>query len=117
MSLFEVQTLNPSKWQIFLFQSLHIAYIWIIYFRIRGYGVVNLNDSILIIGGKCDSDSEIAGSQSRIAKYKLTRTVEEWSQVGNLQKPRDYHRAMINGNLIYVVGGRYEGHEGHDNIL
>ena len=72
----------------------------------------------MIIGGRCDSDPEIMGfSQSRIAKYKLTRTVEEWSDVGNLQKPRDYHRAMINGNRIYVVGGRYEGHEGHDSNL
>ena len=71
------------------------------YFSIRGYGIVSLTDAILIIGGKCDDHVSI----SRIAKYKLSATIEEWSEVGNLQKPRDYHRATINGNRIYVVGG------------
>ena len=74
------------------------------YFSLRVYGLVSLTDSILIIGGRCDNGEETVSS-STIAKYTLTTTVEEWSKVGNLQKPRDYHRAMINGNRIYVVGG------------
>ena len=76
------------------------------YSSIHAYGVVSLSDSILIIGGRCDSIPDFYGvSSSTIAKYKLTTTVEEWSKVGNLQKPRDYHRAIINGNRIYVIGG------------
>ena len=71
-------------------------------------------DSILIIGGRCDYDPEILGfSSSKIVKYTLSATVEEWSEVGNLQKPRDYHRAIINGNRIYVVGG-YGGNDRGD---
>ena len=79
-------------------------------YSFRAYGLVSLTDSILIIGGKCDSAPDITGfPSSTIAKYKLSTTVEEWSKVGNLQKPRDFHRAMINGNRIYVVGGGYAG--------
>jgi len=59
-----------------------------------------MEDSILIIGGFFDDISS-----STIARYKLSTTIEEWSKIGNLQQPRSGHRAMINGNRIYVVGG------------
>ena len=64
------------------------------------YGIVSLKDSILIIGGDC-----VDTISSTIARYKLSTTIEEWSEIGNLQQPRYKHRAMINGNRIYVVGG------------
>ena len=69
-------------------------------FSIRGYAVVSLADSILIIGGRYNGITI-----SNIVKYKVTATVEQWSEIGYLQKPRTYHRALINGNRIYVVGG------------
>ena len=74
-------------------------------FSIRGYGVVSLTDSILIIGGRCTDMDGNRVDFANIVKYKVTATVEQWSQIGNLQKPRTYHRALINGNRIYVVGG------------
>ena len=75
-------------------------------FSIRGYGVISLTDSILIIGGRyTDMDGNYIDI-SNIVKYKVTATVEQWSQIGNLQKPRTFHRALINGNRIYVIGGR-----------
>ena len=50
----------------------------------------------MIIGGLCD------GSRSSlIAKY----TSDTWEQVGNLQNTRSGHRAISNGNRIYIVGG------------
>ena len=71
-------------------------------FSIRGYAVVSLADSILIIGGRYNGTTT---NVSNVVKYKVTATVEQWSQIGYLQKPRAYHRALINGNRIYVVGG------------
>ena len=50
----------------------------------------------MIIGGFCDG----IGS-SHIAKY----TLDEWELVGNLQRGRQGHRAISNGDRIFVVGG------------
>ena len=52
--------------------------------------------SVLILGGSCDDiDSSL------IARY----TLDKWEQVGNLQQARNGHRAISNGDRIYVVGG------------
>ena len=72
------------------------------------YGIVSLTDSILIISGYCNSKPS-----SRIAKYKLSNTIEEWSEIGNLQHTRIIHRAIINENRIYIVGGG-DGNDGGD---
>ena len=66
-------------------------------FRISGYGIVSRDSSVLIIGGKCEGNDAV----SLIAKY----TLDEWEQVGNLQHGRWGHRAISNGDRIYVVGG------------
>ena len=58
--------------------------------------MVNLESSVLIIGGNCDNTIS-----SMIAKY----TNDDWEHVGNLQNPRIGHRAIVNENRIYVVGG------------
>ena len=58
--------------------------------------MVSLESSVLIIGGRCDNTIS-----SLIAKY----TNDNWEHVGNLQKPRIGHRAIVNENRIYVVGG------------
>jgi len=65
--------------------------------RIHSYGIVNRESSVFIFGGECDRDVS-----SRIAKY----TLDKWEHVGNLQKERWVHRAISNGNRIFVVGGR-----------
>ena len=65
-------------------------------FSIKRYGVISRKSSVLIIGGICDgSDSSL------IAKY----TDDKWEPVGNLQHSRRAHRAISNGDRIYVVGG------------
>ena len=48
------------------------------------------------MGGQCDgSDSSL------IARY----IINKWERVGNLQNSRRGHRAISNGDRIYVVGG------------
>ena len=69
-------------------------------FRIYKYGVISRESSVLIFGGFC-ADGESGSSSSRIAKY----TLDKWEQVGNLQQNRYEHRAIANGDRIYVVGG------------
>ena len=63
---------------------------------ISHYGVISRKSSVLIIGGKCDGIS-----YSLVAKY----TIDQWERVGNLQNPREYHRAIANDDRFYVVGG------------
>ena len=58
--------------------------------------MVSRATSVLIIGGLCDGNA-----YSGIAKY----TLDKWEQVGNLQQNRNEHRAIGNGDRIYVVGG------------
>lgn len=58
--------------------------------------MINLESSVMIIGGDCDFTIT-----SMIAKY----TNNDWEHVGNLQSPREGHRAIVNENRIYVVGG------------
>ena len=65
-------------------------------FSIYWYGLISRQSSVLIMGARCDGVSS-----SLIAKY----TIDKWEQVGNLQHPRHYHRAIANGDRIYVVGG------------
>ena len=49
------------------------------------------------MGGLCDG-VEV----SQIAKFSAT---EKWSKEGNLQAIRSAHRAISNGDRVYVVGG------------
>ena len=65
-------------------------------FSMRRYGVISRKSSVLIIGGRIDGKDS-----SLIAKY----TIDKWELVGNLQTPRNGHRAIANGDRIYVVGG------------
>lgn len=62
--------------------------------------MVSLKDSILLIGGSCDGVTS-----TRIAKYTLSTFVEQWIELGNLQEPRKGHRAIRNGDRVYVIGG------------
>ena len=49
------------------------------------------------MGGLCDG-VEV----SRVAKFSSTGS---WSGEGNLQEVRSAHRAISNGDRVYVVGG------------
>ena len=66
------------------------------HFSINRYGVVSRKGSVMIIGGFCDGLWS-----SRIFEY----TFDDWKSAGNLQGVRGYHRAIFNGDRIYVVGG------------
>ena len=72
------------------------SYYTIHFFSIYRYGVISRQSSVLIFGGFCDGTSA-----SLIAKY----TIDQWERVGNLQNSRLSHRAIANGDRIYVVGG------------
>ena len=65
-------------------------------FSLSRYGVISRKSSVLIIGGLCNSIDT-----SLIAKY----TIDKWERVGNLQDSRANHRAIVNDDRIYVVGG------------
>ena len=71
-------------------------YSWLYVFSIYYYGVISQKSSVLIIGGICGGSSS-----SLIAKY----TDDKWERAGNLQRSRHAHRAIANGDRIYVVGG------------
>ena len=71
-------------------------YLWLHVFSISRYGVISRKSSVLIIGGYCDGINS-----SLIAKY----TINKWEGAGNLQKSRRGHRAIANGDRIYIVGG------------
>lgn len=58
--------------------------------------MISRDSSVFIIGGLCDGLAT-----SRIAKY----TGDTWSLAGNLQADRHAHRAIMNGDRVYVVGG------------
>ena len=99
--LTSTQTLGQPK-RLFHFarNSEFLNYLNIFFyfssFRISDYAVVSRESSVLIIGGKCDYQGT-----ARIAKY----TLDNWEHVGNLQRHREGHGAISNGDRIYVVGG------------
>ena len=97
--LISVQILGRRKLH---FLSAHLSKFIFVCFRshvfsISDYGVISRESSVLIIGGVCDGSA-----YSSIAKY----TIDKWERVGNLQKSRYDHRAIVNEDRIYVVGGQ-----------
>ena len=75
-----------SKW-IFIKLSL--------YFRINRYATVTTNQGALFIGGWGGSDV------TTVACYNNAG----WSKLDDLQSARCYHRAITNGDKVYVIGG------------
>jgi len=67
-----------------------------IYFSICKYATVTTSQGALIIGGYSDG-SDVA----TVACYNNAG----WSKLDNLQSTRSWHRAMINGDKVYVIGG------------
>ena len=66
-----------------------------IYFSIYGYATVTTSQGALIIGGY--GGVEVA----TVACYNSAG----WSRLDDLQSTRYGHRAIINGDKVYVIGG------------
>ena len=71
----------------------------VLYFSIYYYATVTTSQGALFIGGYGDG-SEVA----TVACYNNAG----WSRLDDLQSTRYTHRAIINGDKVYVVGGKYE---------
>ena len=67
------------------------------YFSIASFATVSTEQGALIIGGYVSGSTTIA----TVACYNQTG----WSQLADLQSARGNHRAIVNGDKIYVVGG------------
>ena len=70
--------------------------------RINRYATAVTDCGALIIGGYMGSESI-----STIACFN-----REWSKIGDLQSTRRNHRAIVNGEQVYLVGGHENGSEG-----
>ena len=77
----------------FIANILNILY----YFSICEYATVTTSQGALIIGG-------YAGSRPGVATVACYNNAG-WSKLDDLQSTRYYHRAIINGDKVYVVGG------------
>ena len=69
----------------------------IIYFSIFAYTTVTTSQGALIIGGY---DGSVVAT---VACYNNTG----WSRLDDLQSARYAHRAIVNGDKVYVIGGRF----------
>ena len=72
------------------------ARIFLNYFSIYYYATVTASQGALFIGGYSDS--------STVATVACYNNVG-WSRLDDLQSIRQYHRAIINGDKVYIVGG------------
>ena len=79
-------TFKPCFCLLALFQS---------YLSIYGYAEVTTSQGALFIGGY------YGGEVATVASYNTSG----WSRLDDLQSPRYYHRAIINGDKVYVIGG------------
>ena len=68
--------------------------IWKIFFSIRLFATVTTGQGALIIGG---NDNSVVAT---VACYN-----SGWSRLDDLQSVRHLHRAIINGDKVYVIGG------------
>ena len=74
------------------------------HFRFYGYSTVNLEKSILLIGGV------ICGNANTIIKFETQKDNPTIlvSNIGTLLFPRWGHRAMINDGRVFIIGGMNE---------
>ena len=69
------------------------------YSSIAYYATVTTSQGALIIGGYCDSCSP--NYVATVASYKE----DGWKKLDDLQSTRNGHRAIINGDKVFVIGG------------
>ena len=70
---------------------------FIIHFSIRYFATVTTEQGALIIGGY---DVGLGSVVDTVACFN-----SGWSRLDDLQSARSNHRAIINGDKVYVVGG------------
>ena len=70
--------------------------IILIYFSINGYATVTTSQGALIIGGYGDGSEVFT-----VACFNNAG----WSRLDDLQSTRYDHRAIVNGDKVYVIGG------------
>ena len=83
-----------SKFSIFLKLNSHVRTFK--NFSIYFYATVTTSQGALFIGGN-DGSTQVA----TVACYNN----EGWRRLDDLQSIRMYHRAIINGDGVYVIGG------------
>ena len=77
----------------FIANILNILY----YFSICEYATVTTSQGALIIGG-------YAGSRPGVATVACYNNAG-WSKLDDLHSPRYFHRAIIDADRVYVIGG------------
>ena len=112
--LVDIQTKRPKSWifqamcglklltilimisKFFIYLKLKSIFIKLsLFFRIYAYATVTTNKGALFIGG-------YGGSVvTTVACYNSAG----WSKLDDLQSVRQYHRAITNGDKVYVIGG------------
>ena len=75
--------------------------IFSIYFSIFGYASVTTSQGALIIGGVGSDDFGDFVDVATVASYNNAG----WSRLDDLQSTRAEHRAIVNGDKVYVIGG------------
>jgi len=83
-----------SKYSIFLKLNSHLR-LFENHFSIYYYATVTTSQGAIFIGG--DAGSQVA----TVACYNN----EGWSRLDDLQSTRYAHRAIINGDKVYIIGG------------
>ena len=76
-----------GKNTIFLISVLSIN---VIFYSIYGYATVTTSKGAIFIGG---------------GSYVYLYNSSGWTRLDDLHTSRTYHRAIINGDKIYVIGG------------
>ena len=70
-------------------------------FRISAYATVTTSQGAMIIGGYNGKESV-----TTIADY--TGNASGWTQIGDLHIARNGHRAIVNVDQVFVVGGNLD---------
>ena len=68
-----------------------------LYFSIYAYATVTTTQGALIIGGS-------AGGRDYVATVGCYNN-SGWRKLDDLQSPRIWYRAIINGDKVYAIGG------------
>ena len=89
-----ILTMN-SKFSIFLKLKSHVR-TFLNYLSIHSYATVTTSQGALFIGGY--------GNGSRVATVACYNS-SGWIRLDDLQSTRYRHRAVINGDKVYVIGG------------
>lgn len=66
---------------------------------ISGYATVTTSQGALIIGGYCFGCTP--GEVATVASYNE----DGWKKLDDLQSTRYGHRAIVNGDKVFVIGG------------